>query len=362
LNETRYYQKLTRRIFARFFLALVVYSTALVVLFIAAKYFLSSFIWHWTDFLYPLLNFINNNSVAFLLICWLIGVLIIFLHYWSKTLSYLDKIVNAAEIFVSQEEEYTHLPPELIEVEEKMNRMKSEATRNARLAKEAEQRKNDLIVYLAHDLKTPLTSVLGYLTLLRDEQQISDELRRKYLSVSLEKAQRLEDLINEFFEITRFNLTQLTLELGKVNLSRMLEQLTHEFYPMFAEKNLTCTLNVPPDFEVRFDVNKMARVFDNLLRNAIIYSFENSVINIVVEQNGGFNHIWFINEGNTIPKEKLERIFERFYRLDASRASNTGGAGLGLAIAREIVELHGGIITATSANDKIVFSVTIPIL
>lgn len=362
MNNHRIHQNLTRRIFTRFFLAFFIYSAALLVLFVAAKYFLSSFIWHTYDLLYPLLRFIDNNSVTFLFVVWLIGALVIFLHYWRRTLSYLDTIVNASEILVGRDEEFIHLPPELIEVEEKMNRAKSDAARNARLAREAEQRKNDLIVYLAHDLKTPLTSVLGYLTLLRDERQISDELREKYLSVSLDKAQRLEDLINEFFEITRFNLSQLTLDVSRVNLSRMLEQITYEFFPLFSEKNLSCALHVPPDFEIKCDVNKMERVFDNLIRNAVNYSFADSVINIYVEEKNGLIGIWIINEGNTIPAEKLDRIFERFYRLDASRTSHTGGAGLGLAIAKEIVQLHGGTITASSHNEKVVFTVTLPTL
>ncbi len=362
MSNNRYHQKLTRRIFARFFLAFVIFSLALIVTFFAVRYFLSSFVWHTYDLLYPLLKLISNNSVTFLFVCWLVGALAIFLYYWRKTLSYLDTIVNAAEILVGREDEFIHLPPVLIEIEEKMNRVKSEAGRNARLAREAEQRKNDLIVYLAHDLKTPLTSVIGYLTLLRDEQNISDDLQKKYMSVSLEKAQRLEDLINEFFEITRFNLSQLTLEVSKVNLSRMLEQITYEFFPLFSEKNLTCSLHVPPDFEIKCDVNKMARVFDNLIRNAVNYSFPNSMINIFVEQKNNDVSIWFINDGNTIPTEKLARLFERFYRLDTSRATNTGGAGLGLAIAKELVQLHGGTISASSHNEKVVMTVTLPIL
>jgi two-component system sensor histidine kinase VanS len=362
LNKLTYHQKLTRRIFVRFSVAFAIYSASMVILLVAARYFFSRFTWHSYDFLYPLLHLIDNYSLPFLLFCWLIGAIIIFMYYWRKTLSYLDAIVKASELLVKRDEDFIRLPQELQDIEAKMNQVKTDANRNARLAREAEQRKNDLIVYLAHDLKTPLTSVIGYLTLLRDEQVISEELRQKYLSVSLEKAQRLEDLINEFFEITRYNLSQLTLEMGKVNLSRMLEQITYEFFPLFTEKNLTCTVSVTPDFEIRCDANKMERVFDNLIRNAVSYSFPGSVIHIVVEQKTDAVAILFINDGNTIPKEKLDRIFERFYRLDTSRATNTGGAGLGLSIAREIVQLHGGTISASSHNDKIVFAVTLPLL
>ncbi|MGO0862572.1 sensor histidine kinase, partial [Clostridioides difficile] len=169
------------------------------------------------------------------------------------------------------------------------------------------------------------------------------ELREKYLSISLDKAERLEDLINEFFEITRFNLSNIELEYSKVNLTRMLEQLTYEFTPTLMSKNLKYTLSVAPNMMIKCDVNKMQRVVDNLLRNAIYYSFEDTTIEITAIQDEDDIKLKFVNHGNTIPEEKLERIFEQFYRLDTSRSSNSGGAGLGLAIAKEIVELHNGI-------------------
>ena len=203
--------------------------------------------------------------------------------------------------------------------------------------------------------------MIGYLNLLRDENQISEELREKYLSISIEKAERLEDLINEVFEITRFNLSNITLEYSRVNLTHMLEQLTYEFKPMLLEKDLEYILNIAPDISVKCDVDKIQRVFDNLLRNAVNYSFDSGKINIVVVQNAEDISIQFTNQGNTISKEKLERIFEQFYRLDTARNSRNGGAGLGLAIAKEIVELHGGTITARSENEEIEFEVILPL-
>lgn len=362
MNKNTYHQRLTRLIILRFFIVIFVFTFVLVGSFIGAQSFLSGFIWHSNDFLYPLFNFVDNNKTVFIVLCWLVGAVFIFIYYWRKTLSYTDTIVRSTEILVRQDDELIHLPPELREVEDKLNNLKMAAIRNARLAKESEQRKNDLIVYLAHDLKTPLTSVIGYLSLLRDERQISEELQTKYLSISLEKAQRLEDLINEFFDITRFNLSHMTLEISRVNLSRMLEQIVYEFMPLFAEKNLQCALHIAPNFEIRCDVQKMERVFDNLIRNAVNYSYENSKIEITVEMRGGNISIRIINSGNTIPKESLNRIFEQFFRLDTSRATKTGGAGLGLAIAKEIVELHHGTITAGSENEKVEFTVMLPVL
>ena len=244
-------------------------------------------------------------------------------------------------------------------MEKQLNEVREKALRDRRAAKEAEQRKNDLVVYLAHDLKTPLTSVLGYLTLLRDEPQISEELRQKYLHIALDKAERLEELINEFFEITRFNLSEITLELRAVNLTRLLEQLTFEFQPMLREKDLRCRLEIAPDTVLRCDPNKMQRVFDNLLRNAVNYSTTGGEIAICCAQEDDQLHITVTNPGPTIPPEKLAHIFEQFYRVDPARGSS-GGSGLGLAIAREIVQHHGGTLTASSANDQVQFTVILP--
>jgi two-component system sensor histidine kinase VanS len=332
----------------------------MLTLFLLARSFLGNFIWYDRDFLYRILNLIDDNNIEFFIIILGTGYLAIFLYYWIKTLGYLENIIKATQVMYTTKDELIELPSELKEVEYQMNQIKLDIGKNERAAKEAEQRKNDLVVYLAHDLKTPLTSVIGYLTLLREENQISQELRDKYLSISLEKAERLEELINEFFEITRFNLTNLSLELGKTNLTRMLEQITYEFKPMLSEKNLSCHINAAPNIMMICDANKMQRVFDNLIRNAINYSFPGGTIHISAVQTEIDIRLNFLNHGNTIPSEKLERIFEQFYRLDTARTSKTGGAGLGLAIAKEIIELHKGEITAISENEVIEFIITLP--
>ena len=258
--------------------------------------------------------------------------------------------------------DYIELSPELSEIAVKINHLKQEAENNAKLAQENEQRKNDLIMYLAHDLKTPLSSVIGYLTLLRDdEQQIPQELRNKYLSISLDKAEQLEDLINEFFEITRFNLSNITLKYSDINLTRLLEQLIYEFNPMLKEKNLQCVLHSAKDIMLHCDANKMQRVFDNLLRNAAIYSYSDTEITITTELRANKVTIVFENCGANIPEEKLEQIFEQFYRVDTARSMANGGAGLGLAIAKHIVELHKGTIAAKSKDECVKFIVELPL-
>ena len=280
--------------------------------------------------------------------------------YLNRFTKYFGEINRGIDALIEENSGDIILSQELSATEKKINQIKHTLEQRKLTAQIAEQRKNDLVVYLAHDLKTPLTSVIGYLTLLKDEKQISEELREKYLGISLEKALRLEDLINEFFEITRYNLSILTLEYSHVNLTRMLEQLVSEFEPMLAEKNLKCRLVAERGIMISCDVDKLQRVFDNLLRNAVNYSERDSAIYISVSQKESNISIKFTNYGRTIPQEKLSRIFEQFYRLDASRGTQSGGAGLGLAIAKQIVELHNGTITAKSYDDMVEFEVALP--
>ena len=356
--------RLSFKILMRFIAAVILYLILLLVLFFGGMVICSFFTWTGNEPLYPILNFIRMNGVTILFLLGLGGFIFIFIYYWRKTIGYLDDVLAATENVYSSKTDLIVLPADLKDPEMQLNQIKLNVRESQRAAQEAEKRKNDLVMYLAHDLKTPLTSVIGYLTLLRDEQEISPELREKYLSISLDKAERLEDLINEFFEITRFNLSGISLEYSLVNLTMMLEQLTYEFQPMLSQKNLKCVLNAQPDIMIKCDPDKLQRVFDNLLRNAVNYSYENENITITASQTQSPNNrikIVFENKGIDIPKEKLDRIFEQFYRLDASRASKTGGAGLGLAIAKEIVELHKGSITASCSDGVIRFEVTLPI-
>ena len=344
----------------RYLLTLLIYAVVMVILIFAARYYCGTMIWYPESRLYWFLVFIKDNLLFFSLIVFLIGWFIITYVYVSKPLAYLDELAGAAEKLVRPTGDPILLPGDLSYLEGELNRAREQALENARAAKDAEQRKNDLVVYLAHDLKTPLTSVIGYLTLLHEEKEISKETRERYISISLEKAERLEDLINEFFDITRFNLTEITLDCSRFNPARLLEQIVFEFGPMLAEKNLKCELDMRQDLTVQWDADKMQRVFDNLLRNAVNYSYPNSTIQILGTFEDGIIRIRFRNHGNTIPPEKLERIFEQFYRVDKARGSGTGGTGLGLAIAKEIVGHHNGTICAVSENEIIEFEVRIP--
>lgn len=355
------YSPISNRIFSRYIRSILILFLVLVGGFFLAWFICRGFVWYEGEWLYELLKTLQALAPIIVAVGLVVGVVILTYTTVTRPLRYLDEVIGAAKELASPTESPIILSDEMLEVQNELNLVREQALRNIQLVKESEQRKNDLIMYLAHDLKTPLASVIGYLNLLHDEGEIPEELREKYLSISLEKAERLEDLINEFFEIARFNLSNITLQYSRINLTRLLEQLVYEFKPMLQEKNLHCNLRAAEDMMLKCDVDKIQRVFDNLLRNAVLYSYAGTGIELTARVEEDRFVIQFANQGDTIPKEKLERIFEQFYRLDASRSTGSGGAGLGLAIAKQIVALHKGTITAESENERIVFTVILPV-
>lgn len=242
-----------------------------------------------------------------------------------------------------------------------LEQFQEEMLRKEQLLQIEASRKNDLITYLAHDLKTPLTSVIGYLSLLEEIPEMPLEQRARYVKITLDKAKRLEKLINEFFEITRYNFQNIMLEKEQVDLNYMLVQMTDEFYPILSAHENVAELQVEENLKILADPEKLARVFNNILKNAVAYSYAGTVIRVAAGKTSKEVWITFTNQGPAIPAQKLEVIFEKFFRLEEARTTNSGGAGLGLAIAKEIVTLHGGNITAFSENETTQFRVTLPL-
>lgn len=303
---------------------------------------------------------IGDNKTFFMIVGFLILFALFFYVALTQMTKYLDQVGEGIENIISDSTEPIHLITELKPIEIRLNEIKATLKRQEREAAEGEKKKNDLVVFLAHDLKTPLTSIVAYLSMLDSRPGMPEEERIKYTQVSLEKSVRLGELINEFFDITRYNLQDIELENADINLSLMLEQLADELYGVLQEKHLVCEVAVEENLEMNGDPDKLARVFDNILRNAIAYCYENTKIEISAYEKNGDIEIIFQNAGDKIPGAMLQTIFEKFYRVDGSRSSGTGGAGLGLAIAKEIVELHGGLIHAKSDDMRTQFIVTLP--
>ncbi|MEG2153311.1 MAG: HAMP domain-containing sensor histidine kinase [Clostridia bacterium] len=302
-----------------------------------------------------------RNNIEIIIIIVTLAAFFMMLHFLLNWFTkYFNEINRGINQLVCESGEAIILLPELAAIEKKLNAVRQALEKRKLEAKIAEQRKNELVMYLAHDIKTPLTSVIGYLSLLDEAQDMPALQKEKYIHITLDKAYRLEALINEFFEITRYNLQTMVLEKQSVDISYLLIQMADEFYPQLAPYGKTINLNIDEKISVYGDPNKLARVFNNILKNAIAYGDADSAVNITAAVKENNIVVTVENIGKTIPAEKLSRIFERFYRLDESRSTDAGGAGLGLAIAKEIVLLHHGDITAKSENGITTFTVSIP--
>lgn len=272
-----------------------------------------------------------------------------------------DIAKHMVERLIERPDDWDDLDGDYLEVEAALNRVRERERMAAQALRDEARRKDDLVTYLAHDLKTPLASVVGYLSLLEEAPDLPVEQRAHFTGIALEKAHRLDALIEEFFDITRFDFHDIVLTRGYVDLNLLLSQVADEFYPQLTEQHKAAQIDVPAGLVVLVDGDKMARVFNNVMKNAIAYSYEGSTITISAECTESIVTIRFSNQGDPIPAAKLNVIFEKFYRLDAARATNRGGAGLGLAIAKEIVTAHGGTITCTSSPEETVFTITLPV-
>ncbi|MDF2836895.1 MAG: histidine kinase [Paenibacillus sp.] len=225
----------------------------------------------------------------------------------------------------------------------------------------AENSKEQLVLNLAHDLRTPLTSVIGYLDFILKNEELRPEQTRHYATIAYTKSQRLEQLIDELFEVTRMNYGKLKIDRKPLDLSELLQQMNEEFYPVMENRGLTARLSVEPELMVRGDGELLARVFENLLSNAVHYGGDGEYIDVHGLTEGEQVVVRIANYGNRISPEDLPHIFDMFYTSDKARTYHEGSTGLGLFIARNLVEQHQGTISVDSDVIRTVFEVRLPI-
>ena len=345
-----------------FLLQLVMVGLGVLLLLLAGTFICHLISWRDPNSpIYLVLKLIDYNTKAFYLGVMVICTVLLAMHHFHKFGKAMEQTMAAVSGIYDKPEQKIVLPESFHEMEVELNDVRIKANADRQAAKEANQRKQDLIMYMAHDLKTPLTSIIGYLSLVSGELELPATLREKYMGIALRKAYRLEDLINEFFDITRFNFSHMVLEKSTVNLSMMLQQIVSEFVTELDQKGLTAKYTIEPDVVAFCDVGKMERVFDNLLKNIVNYSYAGTEISIRLRRLEDHRlEITTENQGRTIAPEMLEHIFDQFFRLDTSRSSRTGGAGLGLAVAKEIIVRHDGEITCESQDECIRFRIVMP--
>ncbi|WP_310603752.1 sensor histidine kinase [Anaerosporobacter sp.] len=300
------------------------------------------------------------------IICLVAGAIMftcIFLFYIRRYYNYIYEITEGINRIAGGDFE-SKIPvrytDELSSVADTVNRLSVSIQKMIAMQKENEQSKNELITSVAHDLRTPLTSILGYLDLVRLGKVTDEETKRKYIDIAYHKAKRLQNLIEDLFVYTQVSFGKITLRNTNLDMVKFLEQIAEEFYPIFQESNLEYTFSTEV---VRADVygdgDLLARVFANLYGNAAKYGKSGEKVEAYLEEKEDTFEIRITNYGQLIAKEDIEYIFERFYRVDSSRSGETGGAGLGLAIARNIVVMHGGQIAVTSNVGGTTFTVTL---
>ena len=315
---------------------------------------------HEAAFYYYSDHFRGNKEIFFAVAVLLIfTVLMVRIFRWVT--GYFREVNQGIESLLADDEKQIQLSPEMLPFERKLNSVKQTLAERKMETALAEQRKDELVMYLAHDIRTPLTSVIGYLNLLEEDPNMPPEQRAARVHIALEKAYRLETMVNEFFEITKYKSQKITLSKETIDLYYMLVQLSDELSPVLAPRGNTVTLHLDENLTIEADPEKLARVFNNILKNAASYSFPHTEIVISAEKLEHEVIIRFQNSGEDNPNEALASLFNKFYRVDQSRSSDTGGTGLGLAIAKEIVTLHGGAISASSKNHVVTFTVSLPL-
>lgn len=286
-----------------------------------------------------------------------------FLMLTRKFGGYLEKIAGGiseisagdfnARINISSDDEFGFIAS-------KLNQMSSDIKLLIQKERKSEYMKNELITSVAHDLRTPLTSIIGYLELVSDKDKLNLEVKQRYVEIAYSKSKRLEKLIEDLFAYTNFSFGKVSMELSEIDMVKFINQLLDEFYPSFQESGLDWDFTTDlTSAVVVADGNLLARAFANLISNAIKYGKDGKSIRIRLKKENKKVMIAITNYGTLIPEKDLEHIFERFYRVETSRSSDTGGTGLGLAIAKSIIQMHGGWIEVKSDFEGTVFEVAL---
>ncbi|SHE34580.1 sensor histidine kinase [Clostridium fallax] len=306
-------------------------------------------------------QFTTHNS--FLAILFSIFIFIVsFLYITNQKMKYLETISNGLRRIASGDLSFRIAEKgkdELKNLAGNINFMAWEINNKIEAERKSERTKNELITNVSHDLRTPLTSIMGYIGLVKEGKYESEEQMKEYLNIAFNKSEKLKSLIDDLFEYTKLSNGNIILKKSYIDIGEFLYQLIEELMPVFDENSLSIATDIPTDkIEINLDSSKMLRVFENLLGNAIKYAYRPSEIKISLVNEEDFITIIVENQGDNIPNEKMSKLFDRFYRMDESRSSQKSqGTGLGLAICKNIVELHGGTIWGECHENTISFFV-----
>lgn len=310
----------------------------------------------------------SSGALISILLYVLLGILIfslVFLLLQRKNARDIEKIAGAVEeISAGNLETELSLEGEgeLPDIAESISRMERDILELLDRERSAEQSKTDLITNVAHDLRTPLTSILGYLELLRGKRELDSAVREKYIDIVYTKAKRLQKLIEELFGFTKLSYGKMNMKVQSLDIVRLLSQLVEESYPNFEKNQLSYEFTANrSSLMMEGDPDLLVRLFDNLISNAIKYGAEGKRVVVRLRGEKARVVVKIVNYGYVIPEEELPLIFDKFYRVEHSRSTGTGGTGLGLAIVKNITELHRGSISVSSDLSGTCFTVKLPL-
>ncbi|NFT91141.1 HAMP domain-containing histidine kinase [Clostridium botulinum] len=250
---------------------------------------------------------------------------------------------------------------ELSELCQSINDMSLELRKKIDNEKIIEKNKNELITSVSHDLRTPLTSIIGYVDLLKKNEFNDKEKFDNYIEIIDERTKSLNRLINELFEYTKLTSHDIKLNYSRLEIVSLIEQMVGEYTPIFNKENLEVVKDITDkDIFINADIEKIVRVLENLLTNAIKYSVKNSKVLIKLFEENDYVVVSVLNKAKDITEDDLKNIFERFYKVDKSRKEQDS-TGLGLSIVKRIVELHNGEIDVNLNEDIIEFKISLPL-
>ncbi|MGX2962045.1 HAMP domain-containing sensor histidine kinase (plasmid) [Peribacillus sp. JNUCC 23] len=335
--------------------------TAIAISFIISVIIVSNILLRGMEYFFENSNFISVTLYNLLLISAVILTFILsFLVMIRKKIKYLQHITESVQTIANGKLGYTieiNGNDELSQLAANINYMSKELENKFEHERQIENEKNELITNISHDLRTPLTSIIGYVDVLKRKEYRDDEQLYDYLEIIFSKSQRFRKLIDELFEYTKLTSHDLKLNFTEVELGRLLEQIIGEYMPILEKEGLDIQKSITEeDIYVSMDIEKMVRVYDNLLMNVIKYSMEPSIIKVDLHIVGIIAILSISNQVENLPVQDVNKLFERFYRGDKSRKED-GGSGVGLAISKRIIELHGGTIEADYREGWLTFTI-----
>ncbi|EUJ32630.1 hypothetical protein PCORN_01605 [Listeria cornellensis FSL F6-0969] len=308
---------------------------------------------------------LNSPWLIMLKYLGMIGVALVFFlffFYWLFKQNLLRKQLRQINMAILQDQpmEQESLIPEIVQLEESIEKMRGHQAELIKQEQEAQQAKNDLITNVSHDLRTPLTSILGYLSYIHEDRYRDEVELRHYTELVYGKALRLHKLIDDLFDYTRLESPEFQIKEDTLDMVELLRQLVSEYERSAAEQEVRIVeMYTVENLKIMGDGMQIMRLFENLFSNALQYGASGKKMDISAKKEAGMAIIEVSNYGAEIPAGDLPQLFERFYKIDKNRT--TTGTGLGLAIAKSIVERHGGHIFATSRKGKTTFTVKLPI-